>query len=54
MLKKARDVLNLKYKENFYYENFSSDNLNTYNIVWSNPKFADKYFIILKNLNIFI
>ena len=41
--KKARDVLNLKYKENFYYENFSN-NLNTYNIIWSNVKFADKYF----------
>ena len=44
---KAKDVLNLKYKQNFYYENLNN-NLNTYNIVWSNVKFGDKYFNHIK------
>ena len=45
--KSAKNILNLRYKENFYVENLS-DNLNTYNLVWSNVKFAEKYFNHIK------
>jgi hypothetical protein len=43
----AKKILNLRYKENFYLENLS-DNLDTYNLVWSNVNFAKKYFNHIK------
>ena len=43
----AKKILNLDYKENFFLENFS-DNLNTYNIIWSNVRFGEKYLDHIK------
>ena len=44
---KARKILNLSNKEKFYQEKFS-ENLDTYNIVWSNVKFGNKYLNHIK------
>ncbi len=44
---KAREILNLNNKKKFYVENFS-DNLNTYNIIWSNVRFGSKYLNHIK------
>ena len=43
----AKKILNLHYKKNFFLENFS-ENLNIYNLVWSNVRFAEKYFDHIK------
>lgn len=45
--KTAKKILNLHYKEKFFVENFSN-NLNTYNLVWSNVKFGNKYLNHIK------
>ena len=45
--KKAREILNLNYKEKFYNEKLNN-NLNTYNIIWSNVKFGEKYLEHIK------
>lgn len=41
--KTAKEILNIKYKGDFYLEDFS-ENLNTYNLIWSNVKFGEKYY----------
>ena len=42
----ANEILNLK--EKFYNESFNN-NLNIYNLAWSNVKFGEKYFEKIKN-----
>jgi hypothetical protein len=51
---KARKILNLDNKKKFYLEKFS-DNLNLYNLMWSNVRFGEKYLNhIKKSKNIFL
>jgi len=51
---KARKILNLNHKKKFYLEKFS-ENLNLYNLMWSNVRFGEKYLNhIKKSRNIFL
>ncbi|MDC1155749.1 GMC oxidoreductase [Candidatus Pelagibacter sp.] len=46
----TREILNLDKKENFFLEKFNN-NLNYYNIIWSNVKFGEKYLDHVKKSN---
>tara|TARA_B110000261_G_C13053097_1_gene345022 strand:- start:133 stop:1560 length:1428 start_codon:yes stop_codon:yes gene_type:complete len=43
----SRKILNIDHKENFFLDKFSN-NLDIYNLIWSNVKFNEKYFEYIK------